>query len=70
MDRELFTKWFFSVFVPNCGRTRPVLLIMDNHDSHISIPVVEKAIAENIVLLGLPGHSTHILQPLDVNVSL
>ncbi|XP_060602883.1 uncharacterized protein LOC132755959 [Ruditapes philippinarum] len=68
MDRELFTKWFFSVFVPNCGRTRPVLLIMDNHDSHISIPVVEKAIAENIVLLGLPGHSTHILQPLDVNI--
>ncbi|XP_045202477.2 uncharacterized protein LOC123555954 [Mercenaria mercenaria] len=44
------------------------MLVMDNHDSHISIAVIEKAISEGIVLLGLPGHSTHILQPLDVNI--
>ncbi|XP_045177185.2 uncharacterized protein LOC123537512 isoform X1 [Mercenaria mercenaria] len=68
MDRDLFHKWFVNVFVPNCGRERPVILVMDNHDSHISIAVIEKAISEGIVLLGLPGHSTHILQPLDVNI--
>jgi len=68
MDRELFADWFCKVFVPNCGRERPVLLVMDNHDSHISVPVIEKAQAEDIVLVGLPSHTTHLLQPLDVKV--
>ena len=41
---------------------------MDNHESHISIPLIELAIANNVCLLGLPPHTTHILQPLDVGV--
>ena len=60
MDKELFFSWFCKIFVPNCGRQRPVKLLMDNHSSHISLPVVEKAREENIVLLGLPSHTTHI----------
>ena len=68
MDRELFTVWFKRIFVPNCGRKRPVVLVMDNHSSHISIPVIELARKESITLIGLPAHTTHLLQPLDVGI--
>ena len=68
MDKELFAVWFERIFVPNCGRARPVVLIMDNHGSHISIPVIELAIKESITLIGLPAHTTHIMQPLDVGI--
>lgn len=65
MDKDLFSAWFEQVFIPNCGRDRPVILVMDNHDAHISIPVIERAMADRIVLVGLPGH---LLQPLDVKL--
>ncbi len=68
MDGELFLSWFSTIFVHNCGRERPVVLILDNHDSHVTLPLVEVARANNIVLVGLPAHTTHFLQPLDVKV--
>ncbi|KAK3105870.1 hypothetical protein FSP39_007466 [Pinctada imbricata] len=69
MDSTLFLQWFKRVFIPNCGPARPVLLIMDNHDSHTTLDVIECAIENKIELLGLPPHTTHILQPLDVSVN-
>ncbi|XP_053382064.1 uncharacterized protein LOC123532137 [Mercenaria mercenaria] len=68
MDTQLFQRWFTKMFIPHCGRERPVVLLMDNCDAHISGDVVEAAIANDIVLVGLPGHTTHILQPLDVKI--
>ena len=41
---------------------------MDGHGSHVSIDVIELARANDIHLLCLPSHTTHILQPLDVGV--
>ena len=55
-------------FVSNIPPSRPALLIMDGHGSHVSIDVIELARANNIHLLCLPSHTTHILQPLDVGV--
>ncbi|XP_053381964.1 uncharacterized protein LOC128549365 [Mercenaria mercenaria] len=69
MDGDLFLSWFRMVFVPNCGKERPVLLVLDNHDSHVTLPLVECARENNIILLGMPAHTTHILQPLDVKVN-
>ena len=43
MNRQLFSSWFTEVFVPNCGQRRPVLLLLDNHGSHISLTVLDKA---------------------------
>ncbi|CAC5411452.1 unnamed protein product [Mytilus coruscus] len=68
MDTELFENWFDQVFIPFCGTRRPVLLIFDNHDSHINIDLIEKAKASNIHIIGLPPHTTHLLQPLDVAI--
>ena len=43
MDRELFVQWFRGIFLKNCGRQKPVLLLMDNHVSHISAEVIDLA---------------------------
>ena len=48
---------------------RPVLLVIDGHVSHITIDVIEYARLNEIHLLCLPSHTSHILQPLDVGVS-
>lgn len=41
---------------------------MDNHASHVSLRIVEAAIANNIELFFIPPHSSDRLQPLDVGV--
>lgn len=44
------------------------MLIQDGHTSHTSIKLIELARENNILLLCLPLHTMHILQPLDVGV--
>ncbi|XP_067684308.1 uncharacterized protein [Haliotis asinina] len=56
MDTELFTDWLTKIFVPNCGRTRPVLLILDNHNCHVQLAVLEIAKENEIEFLCLPTH--------------
>ena len=65
INTELFLDWFQNVFVENCTKVRPVILIMDNHVSHLSTSVIDVAEENNITLCCLPPHSSHILQPLD-----
>ncbi|GFO19236.1 LOW QUALITY PROTEIN: tigger transposable element-derived protein 6 [Plakobranchus ocellatus] len=42
-----------------------VLVILDNHESHISIEAVDYCRDNGIVLLSLPPHCSHKMQPLD-----
>ena len=63
MDTRLFSDWFQKFTEQN--KERPMLLLFDGHLSHISIPVVQRAIEENIILLKFPPHVTDILQHLD-----
>ena len=42
-----------------------MLLIEDGHGSHITLDIVELARTNDIHLLCLPSHTSHILQPLD-----
>lgn len=44
------------------------LLICDGHDSHITAEFVEHCIKNDILLMILPPHSSHLTQPLDVGV--
>lgn len=46
----------------------PVLLLMDNHNSHVNVEVVDKAKRNHVVLLLFPPHCSYNLQPLDVGV--
>ena len=47
---------------------RPVLLVLDGYGSQVTINVIEYARSNEILLLCLPSHTFHILQPLDVGV--
>ena len=60
--------WFQYSFIPNIGPDRPQILIFDGHDSHGFVEIIEQAIAENIILVELPAHTSHWLQPLDRSV--
>ncbi|CAG7727543.1 unnamed protein product, partial [Allacma fusca] len=45
----------------------PVLLILDNHSSHVSFQAVSYCRRHHINLLTSPPHTTHKLQPCDVS---
>ena len=62
---DLFIKWFKWFVAHTSNVSKPMLLIMDNHPCHISIEVIEMAKQNQILLLLLPPHCTHTLQPLD-----
>lgn len=51
-----------------CSTDRPVLLLLDNHESHMSIEGLDLCKANGITLLTFPPHCSHRLQPLDVAV--
>ena len=61
----LATLWFKHTFLPNIGQERPQLLILDGHDSHCFVELIELAREEQIVFVELPAHTSHWLQPLD-----
>lgn len=42
------------------------LLVLDNHESHTSVEFRSFCKEKDIVLLFMPPHSSHLLQPLDV----
>ncbi|CAF0964997.1 unnamed protein product, partial [Didymodactylos carnosus] len=66
---ETFEWWFENMFIPLTSHiNRPLLLLMDNHLSHINVKCIELAIQNQIHLISLPPNTTHALQPLDVVV--
>lgn len=69
MNCELFVKTMeHFIKHSNSNKENPSLLIMDNHESHISIEVVNLAKENGVTILTVPPHSTGKMQPLDVGV--
>ena len=66
MNTELFITWLkhFRDFVKPT-ETDPAILILDNYISHCSLEAIMYARENFIVLLTLPPHSSHKMQPLD-----
>lgn len=66
-NNELFVKWLehFSKFVKP-SKDEPVILILDGHGSHKTLSAIEFAREHGIVMISLPPHTTHELQPLDL----
>lgn len=67
---DIFSEQYLPFVIENtrCSKDAPVLLIMDNHCSHISLQVVLAARENGIVIATLPPHTSHKLQPLDRTV--
>ena len=47
------------------SKEQPVLLILDNVDAHISPTAIDLARENGVVMLTIPPHTSHYLQPLD-----
>lgn len=62
----LFMKHFHSNV--RSSKENPVLLILDNHESHLSVDVLSFCKDNGIVMLSFPPHTSNRLQPLDVSV--
>ncbi|XP_060572583.1 uncharacterized protein LOC132730626 [Ruditapes philippinarum] len=56
----------FLKYVQRPNSETPVLLIYDGHKSHINLQVINWAKDHHVILMVLPAHTSHILQPLDV----
>ena len=69
-DNELDYLWLAQLFQPATCHTVGArrLLILDEHESHISWAFIRHCWDHNIIPLCLPAHSTHLLQPLDVGL--
>ncbi|XP_031333879.1 uncharacterized protein LOC116163888 [Photinus pyralis] len=67
INTDLFFEWIqhFQEYVKSTA-VDPVLLLMDNHSSHISLQCISYCREHSIVLLSIPPHCSHRLQPLDV----
>ncbi|XP_046393584.1 uncharacterized protein LOC124161317 [Ischnura elegans] len=68
-NESLFLK-FLDHFIQHAkpSKEEPILMFLDNHDSHVNIPVIEKARASGIIMITFPPHTSHKLQPLDRTV--
>ncbi|XP_071476076.1 uncharacterized protein [Diadema antillarum] len=67
MNADIFLDWLR--FFRNHAIAGKVILIIDGHASHVrSTAVLEYCIANEIILVCLPSHSTKYLQPLDRSV--
>lgn len=67
INTELFLDWLKHFQQHSqAKKENPVLLILANHSSHISLNAIEFCRENDIQLLSLPPHASHKLQPLDV----
>ena len=69
MTSENFIKYlehFIKYAVPT--ENNRLLLLMDNHASHVTLEAVNLCRQNFITLLGFPAHTSHRMQPLDVSL--
>ena len=70
MDSAACFTEFIKHFIKHkkCSKDRPAILILNNHDSHISIETIDLSKENGVTLFTLPPHCSHKLQPLDRSV--
>lgn len=69
MNADIFQEWMkHFIKCTKCSPGHPVLLLLDNHESHLSIASLELAKSNGITMVTFPPHTSHKFQPLDVSV--
>ena len=69
MENDQFLQWLEVLFIPEVKKyPGQHILLLDGHSTHVTLKVIEICQKNNVSLLCLPAHSSHILQPLDVGV--
>jgi hypothetical protein len=70
-NNEIGVKWLQDVFIPESKPVNPYearLLVVDGHGSHVTDEFMFQCFTNNIYMLFLPAHSSHVLQPLDLSI--
>jgi len=71
-DDFIGAEWFEKSFIPQATTQnisgKPILLVLDGHGSHETSEIICLTEANNNIILCLPPHTTHKLQPLDIGV--
>jgi hypothetical protein len=68
-SNDIAVEWLEKVFLPQTQTGNPDdarLLIVDGHGSHTSDKFMTICYLNNVYLLFLPAHTSHVLQPLDL----
>ena len=69
MEDYVFESWLIDKFIPAVqSKMKPVVLIFDGHNSHLTYKSVVAAKEAEIIIICLPPHTSGALQPLDVSV--
>ena len=69
INEEIFVKYLeHFIHFTKCSADNPVLLIMDNHPSHISLEASLMGRKHGIVIVTIHPHTSYKLQPLDRTV--
>ena len=69
MTQEVFYEYITNVFYKWLIKNNvkfPIIVYLDGHSSHLTIPLIEFGIAHQIEFICFVPHSTHIMQPLDI----
>jgi hypothetical protein len=66
MTSEVFENWFKNQFLPFVGEVRPIILIFDDHTTHVTPQLLQLAEESGVIIQKLPAHTSSKLQPLDV----
>ncbi|CAH2226764.1 jg14192 [Pararge aegeria aegeria] len=68
METEIFFNYMLNHVIPSLGTERPQLMVYDGHVTHVDERVVALAAENGLIILKLPAHTSHLLQPLDLAV--
>lgn len=69
MTQEVFLEVIKHIQVHTCStKENPILIVLDNHESHVCLETIIFCRENGIVLLTFPPHTSHRFQPLDVAV--
>ncbi|CAH1965150.1 unnamed protein product [Acanthoscelides obtectus] len=69
ITNSTFNNWLkFFIDITRPKQDRPVLLILDNHSTHQNLEALNLARQNHVIMVSIPPHTSHKLQPLDVSV--
>ena len=68
---KLGCRWLEEIFLPQTTPATPGaprILLLDNHGSHVTVDFMWKAYQNNVHLIYMPPHTSHVVQPLDLAI--
>ena len=68
IDTETFYMWLANHFIPNLPPARPVVLLIDGHDSYLDLNTFQLAKKNQVHMYSLLKNATRLVQPADVGL--